>query len=274
MASELAAALAKFQAALPRIAKGETGNVQGLTKDGKPFSYNYSYAGLDEVAAVVLPLLGAQGLAFTAFPTVTDDGRFVLSYSLLHEGGEERGGTWPLKAESNQQAGIAITYARRYALLAVTGVFPGGEDDDAQSEQQRPQQQNGRIRTTGAEHERLRNGTVEPTPADRPAQRVDNSAEPPGDKWTSGPGGGGGPAASGLPLLAEDQPGSITRQQQQAMHARFAALGIPSKDRAGRMGLTIAIIGREVGSSNDLSWQEAARLLSELDERAKEGAGK
>jgi hypothetical protein len=49
---------------------------------------------------------------------------------------------------------------------------------------------------------------------------------------------------------------------------------VDSKDRAGRLGLTISIIGREVESSNDLSWQEAARLLSELDERAREGAGK
>jgi hypothetical protein len=128
MVSELAGALAKFQTELPAIPKGETARIE--PKDGGR-SYEYSYADLADVAAVVLPLLGEHGLAFTAWPTL-DEGRFVLAYTLMHESGEERSGSYPLPASgSPQQIGAVITYARRYCLCAVTGVAPGGDDNDA-----------------------------------------------------------------------------------------------------------------------------------------------
>src|ERR1019366_341840 len=113
---------------LPRIAKGETANAG---------TYTYKYAGLDEVAAAILPALGRVGLAFTAFPSLVD-GRLALVYSLMHESGEERVGVWPLPTGTPQQLGSAITYGRRYCLLAVTGVFPGGEDDDGQAAESAP----------------------------------------------------------------------------------------------------------------------------------------
>ncbi len=124
---ELATALAKVQAELPAIGKGETATVQ--TKDGG--SYGYSYADLTAVSAALLPLLGRHGLAFTAWPTLVD-GQFILSYTLMHESGEERTGSYPLPSSgSPQQIGGVITYARRYCLCAVTGAAPGGDDNDA-----------------------------------------------------------------------------------------------------------------------------------------------
>ena len=256
MASELAAALAKFQAALPRIAKGETGKVQGLTKDGKPFSYNYSYAGLDEVAAVVMPLLGAQGLAFTAFPTITEDGRFVLSYSLLHEGGEERSGTWPLKADSNQQAGIAITYARRYSLLAVTGVFPGGEDDDAQAAAQAPQ--NGRVRNAHSDPEHTRLNQPPPEDYGR-TQRSHGPISPDEDRWAG---------RDAAPLnLPEDVAGGIDGKQQARMFALFAEVGLGGRDDDQR-GFLTETLHREVTSRKSLTWKEADQAVKALAEWA------
>jgi hypothetical protein len=124
---ELAKALAAVQAELPAIAKGETARIE--PKEGR--SYEYSYADLTDVSAAVLPLLGSHGLAFTAWPTL-EEGRFVLSYTLMHSSGEERSGSYPLPASgSPQQIGGVITYARRYCLCAVTGVAPGGDDTDA-----------------------------------------------------------------------------------------------------------------------------------------------
>jgi hypothetical protein len=126
--SALAAALAKVQAELPPIAKGETARIEG--KEGR-VGYEYSYADLADVSAEVLPVLGSHGLAFTAWPTL-DEGRFVLAYTLMHESGEERTGNYPLPASGTpQQIGAVITYARRYCLCAVTGVAPGGDDNDA-----------------------------------------------------------------------------------------------------------------------------------------------
>lgn len=128
----LAAALAAFQAELPKLTKDQSAKVTGESNSGAKISYTYGYAGLDQVTEAASPILGKHGLSFTAFPTATEVG-FALEYALLHESGEDRKGTWPLPDPTRtkpQQLGSAITYARRYAFMAVTNTFPGGEDDD------------------------------------------------------------------------------------------------------------------------------------------------
>ena len=129
----LTAALAAFQAHVPTIEKGKTARVP-MKSGGQ---YSYDYADLTDVTAKVLPALGAEGLAWITRTEFTDTGRFVLTYALRHESGEQVTGTWPLPADVPPQAlGSALTYARRYALTAVTGVAPGGDDDDAALMQQ------------------------------------------------------------------------------------------------------------------------------------------
>lgn len=129
--SPLAAALAAVQADLPRLGKDEVGKVSGQ-KDGKFYSYEYSYADLASVSRAILPLLGRHGLAFAAFPTVTE-GRLVLRYYLMHEAGEKLTGDYPLSGSTAQQQGSSITYARRYCLCAVTGIAPDEDDDGARA---------------------------------------------------------------------------------------------------------------------------------------------
>ena len=127
----LAAALAAVQLELPPIRKAETGQVSGTTKDGRQYSYEYSYADLAAVSAAIMPLLGKNGLAFTSWPTATPRG-LALRYFLLHESGERLEGEYPLPSGGTaQQLGSAITYARRYCLCAVTGVAPDDDDDAA-----------------------------------------------------------------------------------------------------------------------------------------------
>jgi hypothetical protein len=121
----LAAALAKVQASMPTIPRNQTGQARG----GR-----YKYADLTAVSAKVMPLLGKNGLAFTARPTVTSDGRFVLAYSLIHESGERLDGEYPLQGGSAQQLGSEITYARRYSFCAVTGATAEDDDDGAGAE--------------------------------------------------------------------------------------------------------------------------------------------
>lgn len=123
-------ALAAVQAVLPRIAKGETVLIQG--SQGKR-DYTYDYADLSACSEAILPLLGKNGLAFSTRPTLVD-GKFVLVYELLHESGESKSGIFPLAASGRpQDLGSLLTYYRRYALCAVTGIAPGGEDNDAQT---------------------------------------------------------------------------------------------------------------------------------------------
>lgn len=129
----LSAALAAFQADLPRIGKG---NLAVVRSDKG--SYKYTYADLADVSAVVLPAIARHGLSFSAKPTLNDEGRFVLEYVLRHTSGEHDHGQYPLPPTGTpQQIGSAITYARRYALSAVTGIVPD-EDDDGQAAEQAP----------------------------------------------------------------------------------------------------------------------------------------
>jgi hypothetical protein len=65
-------------------------------------------------------------------------------------------------------------------------------------------------------------------------------------------------------LVDADSPGTISRGQQGAMHAKFTALGI--KDRDERMRVTLALLGLDaLGSSSDLSHSQAGRLLVQLE---------
>ena len=130
-------ALAAVQRVLPRIDKGKTAEVP--TKNGG--KYTYSYADLADVSAQILPLLGANGLSFTSWPTLTAN-RFVLRYELLHSSGESKTGEYPLPIDASAQAlGSAITYARRYTLCAVTGVAPDDDDDAAAADAKRQAEQ-------------------------------------------------------------------------------------------------------------------------------------
>jgi hypothetical protein len=86
---------------------------------------------LADVSLAVLPALAKHGLSFTSQPTVVD-GSFVLEYQLRHSSGESITGAYPLPDKGTPQSmGSAITYARRYALSAVTGVAPDKDDDGA-----------------------------------------------------------------------------------------------------------------------------------------------
>jgi len=123
----LSEALSALQAQLPRVAKENTAKVESQTGCG----YSSKYADLTDVTEAIMPLMAAVGLSFVACPTLAND-RFVLSYQLLHTGGEVILGAYPLPSSgTSQEIGKAITYARRYALCAVTGLAPGGDDDDA-----------------------------------------------------------------------------------------------------------------------------------------------
>lgn len=121
----LASALAAFQANIPTPSKDSSADT------GK---FSYDYASLDKLTPLVLGKLSEVGIAYTAAPDLTELG-FGLRAKLVHESGEEFGGFYPLGAPTApaQAIGSAITYARRYALLSLTGVAPGGEDDDGAS---------------------------------------------------------------------------------------------------------------------------------------------
>ena len=103
--------------------------IKSVTRDTKAF--NYKYADLAAVREAVREPLAANGLSIVQIPCLAREGYVGLETIILHSSGEYMGQVFelPVKNPSNpQDVGSALTYARRYALMAVTQIAP--EDDD------------------------------------------------------------------------------------------------------------------------------------------------
>jgi len=114
----IAAALAAAQASMGRA----------LKQSSNPH-FKSKYADLGNVMDACLPALNAVGIAVIQ-PTGEDDyGRYVET-RLIHENGDSLSCRVPLIVSKNdmQGYGSAVTYARRYGLMAMAGIAP--EDDD------------------------------------------------------------------------------------------------------------------------------------------------
>lgn len=97
-------------------------------------AYKSKYADLESVWDEVQPLLGKYGLVVLILPSnsgVTD--RIEIDYVIGHVSGQSVSGTYgsPVSKQDPQGFGGAITYARRYLLMAFFGIIC--DDDDGNS---------------------------------------------------------------------------------------------------------------------------------------------
>jgi hypothetical protein len=126
---DLAAALAKAQAAFPKVLKDREAKIESTR--GR---YSYRYADLATLLEAVRPGLTANGLALVQPIEVSEHG-MVLHTMLLHVSGAHLDSYYPLAAhERPQEMGSEITYSRRYAASAILGVA-SEDDDDGQAAQ-------------------------------------------------------------------------------------------------------------------------------------------
>lgn len=125
-------AMAEFQRTCPPIRRSETARI---TSKRTGSSYSYSYAPLGEIMQTILPVMGPLGLS-ASYRVRHEGERVIASARISHEAGhhEESGEvSMPvvsgddMGANPAQRVGIASTYAKRYALLAILGLAP--EDD-------------------------------------------------------------------------------------------------------------------------------------------------
>lgn len=96
--------------------------------------FKSKYADLAEVVEATVPALNANGIAVMQSPGY-ENGLVSITTVLIHESGATATGTLrlnPTKADP-QGIGSAITYGRRYALLAMTGAAPEDDDGNAAS---------------------------------------------------------------------------------------------------------------------------------------------
>ena len=107
------------------------------SKNSKNPHFKNTYADLSAVIDAVKPALNEAGIVFLQTPTPSDNGYLFLTTRLIHESGEwiEDTATCPLPKQDPQGYGSALTYARRYSLMAACGIAP--EDDDGNSASRR-----------------------------------------------------------------------------------------------------------------------------------------
>lgn len=123
---EVSKALVAAQATMKDIAKGKEAKVQ--TKTGG--NYGYKYADLADALQSIRPHLADSGLAVLQNASSISPDVVMISTTILHSSGE-----WitfdPLSLSSGrtaQEMGSAISYGRRYHLLACLGL--AADDDD------------------------------------------------------------------------------------------------------------------------------------------------
>lgn len=127
--NELAAALAKAQAAFGPVKKERTARINSAKGN-----YSYRYADLSDVLDSVRKSLAANGLAIVQ-PITWTDGHAWLATRLIHSSGQWIESVYPLgNYDRPQEMGSAITYARRYTLTALLGIA-ADEDDDGNTAQ-------------------------------------------------------------------------------------------------------------------------------------------
>ena len=122
--AKLAPALLAAQKAITFAAK-DTAN---------PF-FKTKYADLPCVIDAIKGPLNDAGIVFTQSASPSDPGFLAMTTRLIHESGEwiEDTATLPLPKADPQGYGSASTYARRYALAAITGLYQDDDDGTAAS---------------------------------------------------------------------------------------------------------------------------------------------
>jgi hypothetical protein len=210
------------------------------------------YADLEAVNNSVLAALNSLDTIWTCSPTMKD-GEFVLTYDLRHvPSNTGKTGDYPIGKAAPQAMGSGITYARRYALLAITGIAARDDDDDGQGGRNRSgyaQREEAPPRPAAARPETAQRGRTERS---RPAQQPDLPAPQNGTAQPDEPLRGRG----GLVTLPMTKKLAITMKE---------VIG----DNAGdRKQFITDMIGREIPTSKDLTFDEG-RALIDAFEKAK-----
>lgn len=118
--SKLAEALSKAQA-----------EMSGAKKDKQNPFFKSSYADLSSVFEAIKLPFAEHGLAICQTMDVLETGRTVLITRLMHSSGEHIESKMLLPdIHDPQKIGSAITYFRRYSLMAIAGIAAQDDDDD------------------------------------------------------------------------------------------------------------------------------------------------
>jgi hypothetical protein len=143
----IAAALAAAQAAMGRAAKSANN-----------LHFKSKYADLASVMDACMPALNANGIAVTQ-PVKREDGEIVL-YTILHHADSDQtldDGGLPLIVNKRDMQGLgsALTYARRYGLMAMAGISADDDDGNAAAKAAPPAQAKPPVKMTAEQFQQI-----------------------------------------------------------------------------------------------------------------------
>jgi hypothetical protein len=133
---QMSASIAALAAALSK-AQGE---IDGATKGKINPAFKSKYADLASVWDAIRAPMAKNGLAVVQAPNVDGEGRVTLCTTLMHSSGEWLSSCYPVNPTKPDPQGVgsAVTYARRYSLMAMVGVCPEDDDGNAASGRHEP----------------------------------------------------------------------------------------------------------------------------------------
>lgn len=122
-------------------------------------AYNYKYVDLNLAMEAIRAPFAKNGLAVIQLVGKLENNAITVSTLLTHKSGQYVSATTKMPvnvSKGAQGVGSAITYCRRYALLAIAGIAPADDDDGKQASENAPKNDyrtpnshaNGRAHTT------------------------------------------------------------------------------------------------------------------------------
>ena len=106
------------------------GELRNVAKNAVNPHFRNRYASLDAILDDVRPVLAAHNLGISQEP-LFEDGKAGVVTRIIHASGESRESTLllPIKDQTAQGVGSALTYAKRYAISSILGITADDDDD-------------------------------------------------------------------------------------------------------------------------------------------------
>ena len=106
------------------------GELRNVAKNAINPHFRNRYASLDAILDDVRPILASHNLGLSQEP-LFEDGKAGVVTRIIHASGETRESTLllPIKDQTAQGVGSALTYAKRYAISSILGITADDDDD-------------------------------------------------------------------------------------------------------------------------------------------------
>lgn len=136
--AEVCTAIAKAQGEIEPPSRTKKGKIEGTSRNGREYSYEYSYAPLEEIVRVIQKPLADAGISRQQYLVQRGGGWFIRTI-LWHVSGQWLSADYPVFAEqmTGQKFAAAVTYAKRQGLCLVLGIAPE-DDNDLQEQAEAP----------------------------------------------------------------------------------------------------------------------------------------